>query len=125
MKKVLIVEDNELNLKLFRDLLLIKNYNIAISRNGLDIINVVLQEEPNLIIMDIYLNEILGTDLIRELKANQNTKNIPIIAITACALSKDKSEILESGCDMYMSKPVSIDNFFKAVDKFINNVNNI
>ena len=93
MGKVLIVEDNELNLKLFHDLLMIQGHDVFVSKDGLNIIE--------------------------ELKKNDVTKHIPIIAITAFAMKNDKTKILKSGCDMYISKPVSIDTFFKAINKFI------
>lgn len=120
VNKVLIVEDNELNLKLFRDLLSIRKHKIIMSRDGIGLKTLVLKEKPDLILMDIYLGNRLGTDLIRELKENPITSHIPIIAITALALSGEKAQILESGCDMYLSKPVSIEIFFKAIDNFVN-----
>lgn len=119
MGKVLIVEDNELNLKLFHDLLTIQKYDIAISKDGLNIIEITIKEKPDLILMDIQLNGVSGIDLIKELKQNNATKHIPIIAITAFAMKNDEAKISKSGCDMYISKPVSIDIFFKAVNKFI------
>lgn len=119
MGKVLIVEDNELNLKLFHDLLTIQKYDIVISKDGLNIIEISTKEKPDLILMDIQLNGISGIDLIKELKQNNATKHIPIIAITAFAMKNDEAKISKSGCDMYISKPVSIDIFFKAVNKFI------
>ena len=119
MKKVLIVEDNDLNLKLFNDLLTIKNYDIAISKDGMNIIELTIKEKPHLILMDIQLNGISGIDLIKELKNHKSTKHIPIIAITAFAMKDDEAKILKSGCDMYLSKPVSIDNFFKTVHQFM------
>ncbi len=119
MGKVLIVEDNDLNLKLFHDLLMIQKHEVAISRDGLNILDIATKEKPNLILMDIQLNGVSGTDLIKELKNNNTTKHIPIIAITAFAMKHDETKISKSGCDMYISKPVSIDDFFKAVNKFI------
>ncbi|MEM6338572.1 MAG: response regulator [Pseudomonadota bacterium] len=119
MGKVLIVEDNELNLKLFHDLLMIQKYDVVISKDGLNIMDITTKEKPDLILMDIQLNEVSGIDLIKLLKKNSTTKHIPIIAITAFAMKNDEEKISESGCDMYISKPVSIDNFFSAVNKFI------
>lgn len=116
MGKVLIVEDNELNLKLFYDLLTIQKYDIAISKDGLNIVKITIEEKPDLILMDIQLNGISGMDLIKELKQNHATKHIPI---TAFAMKNDEAKISKSGCDMYISKPVSIDVFFKAVDQFV------
>lgn len=119
MGKVLIVEDNELNLKLFYDLLTIQKHDIAISKDGLNIVKITIEEKPDLILMDIQLNDISGMDLIKELKQNQATKHIPIIAITAFAMKNDEAKISKSGYDMYISKPVSIDVFFKAVNQFV------
>ena len=123
MGKVLVVEDNELNLKLFHDLLMIKNHEVIISKDGLNIVEIVIELVPDLILMDIQLADISGIDLIRALKKNPKTKKIPIIAITAFAMKNDEIRISESGCDLYLSKPVSIDNFFLSVERFIGNTN--
>ena len=123
MGKVLVVEDNELNLKLFHDLLMINNHEVIISKDGLNIVEMVIELVPDLILMDIQLADISGIDLIRALKKNLKTKKIPIIAITAFAMKNDEIRISESGCDLYLSKPVSIDNFFLSVERFIGNTN--
>lgn len=120
MSKVLIVEDNELNLKLFYDLLTIKKCEIIVSQDGLDVVKTVCLEMPDLILMDIQLNSVVsGMELIQDLKKNEKTKHIPIIAITAFAMKADETRISQSGCNMYLSKPVSINNFFKAIDFFL------
>ncbi len=118
MDKVLIVEDNELNLKLFHDLLLIQNYEVIISKDGVGIPAIVKQQQPSLILMDIQLSGVSGIDVIKELKEDPETSSVPIIAITAFAMKNDEAKISESGCDMYLSKPVSIDIFFDALNKF-------
>jgi two-component system cell cycle response regulator DivK len=121
MKKVLIVEDNDLNLKLFCDLLTIKECEIIVSKDGVSVVDIAATTLPDLILMDIQLNSgISGIDLISELKANEITKHIPIIAITAFAMKTDEELISKSGCDMYLSKPVSIEKFFQSIDFFIN-----
>ena len=121
MGKVLVVEDNNLNLKLFYDLLMIKKCEIVVSKDGVGVIEIASKEALDLILMDIQLGSgISGIDLIKDLKKNIMTKHIPIIAITAFAMKNDEAEISRSGCDMYLQKPVSIDNFFKAIDNFIN-----
>ena len=125
MNKVLIVEDNELNLKLFHDLLLIQNYEVVISKDGIGIPAIVKQERPNIILMDIQLSGVSGIDIIKELKNDPETVGIPIIAITAFAMKNDEAKISESGCDMYLSKPVSIDLFFDALSKFRNTPNQL
>ena len=119
MYKILIVEDNDLNLKLFYDLLVMRNYIVITSQNGADVVELTKTELPNLILMDIQLSGFSGIDIIKELKSLSETKHIPIIAITAFAMKQDEARIVQSGCDMYISKPVSIDNFYKAVEKFL------
>jgi len=118
MSKILIVEDNDLNLKLFHDLLMIQNYEVITSKDGKGVVSIAVREHPDLILMDIQLNGISGIDLIKELKKTPATSNIPIIAVTAFAMKNDEIKISESGCDMYLSKPVSIDLFFDALNKF-------
>lgn len=119
MGRVLIVEDNELNMKLFHDLLTIQNHQVSTSRDGLGVVKIATDEQPDLILMDIQLNGISGIDLIKSLKEDPATRHIPIIAITAFAMQQDEIRISGSGCDMYLAKPVSIDNFFKAIEKFL------
>jgi two-component system cell cycle response regulator DivK len=118
--KILIVEDNDLNLKLFYDLLTIQNYEVITSKEGFGILEKVIENRPNLILMDIQLNGISGIDIIKELKSHESTQHIPIIAVTAFAMKHDEAKIIQSGCDLYLSKPVSIDRFFDAVSNFIN-----
>jgi two-component system cell cycle response regulator DivK len=119
MAKVLIVEDNELNLKLFHDLLIIKNHEIVVSRDGHNILEIAIKQQPDLILMDVQLGGISGIDLIKDLKQHKETKKIPIIAVTAFAMKNDEAIISKSGCDLYLSKPVSIENFFDSIEKFI------
>ena len=119
MAKVLVVEDNELNLKLFRDLLSIKNHEVVSSKEGHDAFELAKTESPELILMDIQLNGISGLDIIKELKGSLGTAHIPIIAVTAFAMKHDEIKIMESGCDMYLSKPLSIDQLFDAISRYI------
>ncbi len=121
--KILIVEDNNLNLKLFTDLLNIKNYNVIQSLDGLDLLAMVLDEVPDLILMDIQMKNISGTNLIRDLKNHHETKNTPIIAITALTFSKDIDRIIKSGCNAYIPKPVAMDNFYRTIEEFLPAIN--
>lgn len=123
MAKVLVVEDNELNLKLFCDLLTIKDHEVILSKDGFNILEIVIEQLPDLILMDIQLADVSGLDLIKILKNNPKTNKIPIIVITAFAMKNEVMRISESGCDLYLSKPVSIDNFFFSVERFISNNN--
>ncbi len=119
--KIFVVEDNILNLKLFTDLLTIKNYEVISSSDGHDILNRVFFEKPSLILMDIQLKSISGTDLIYILKNNSKTSHIPIIAITAFTLANDINNIIEAGCDKYIAKPVAMDDFYRAIEEFLPN----
>lgn len=119
-RKVLIVEDNELNLKLFYDLLSMKKLEVISCKDGHKALGLVEEEMPDLILMDIQLNGISGIDLIKTIKQNKDTQKIPIIAITAFAMKQDEARIMGAGSDMYLSKPVSIDKFFDAVNCYIN-----
>lgn len=123
MAKVLVVEDNELNLKLFCDLLMLKGHEVIISKDGFNILAIVSEQLPDLILMDIQLADISGLDLIKILKNNPKTHKIPIIVIIAFAMKNEVMRISESGCDLYLSKPVSIDNFFFSIEKFVSNTN--
>ena len=117
--KVLVIEDNDLNLRLFRDLLELKNYEVAAYHDGDNILEITEKENPTLIIMDIQLKSVSGVDLIKILKESQKFKHIPIIAITALSQKNDVHNILNSGCDMFLSKPVSMDEFYNSVRKFL------
>lgn len=116
--KVLVVEDNELNLKLFSDLLESNGYEVIQSRDGKNIDELCKISAPGLIIMDIQLPNISGLDLIQRLKIDESFKNIPIIAVTAFAMTEDRENILSSGCEEYLSKPISITGFLEAVRKY-------
>ena len=116
---VLIVEDNELNLKLFRDLLEAHNIKTLEVRDGTKAVQVTEENLPDLILLDIQLPHISGFDISRELKKRDKTKHIPIIAVTAFAMHEDEDKILAAGCEAYMSKPISIAPFIAIVRKYL------
>jgi two-component system, cell cycle response regulator DivK len=118
-KRILIVEDNDLNLKLFRDLLTAHGYDTIETKEGLEAINLTRSEHPDLILMDIQLPEISGLDVTRRLKSESELCNIPIIAVTAFAMKDDEEKILSAGCQAYISKPISIVPFLNTVRKFL------
>ncbi len=118
-KKILIVEDNELNLRLFHDLLELKEVEVLSTKDGNNFIDMANKFLPDLVIMDIQLQGVSGFDLIKQLKSQPLTFHIPIIAITAFAMKADEERILRAGCAAYISKPVSIERFFEVVDKFL------
>jgi two-component system cell cycle response regulator DivK len=118
-KSVLIVEDNELNMKLFNDLLEAHGYRTLRTANGVEAIAIAEKEKPDLIIMDIQLPEVSGIEVIRWLKARDELKAIPVIAITAFAMKGDEERIRAEGCEAYLSKPISVSKFFETVRNFL------
>lgn len=118
-KKILIVEDNELNLKLFRDLLTAHGYDVAETKEGLEALPLAKKFHPDLVLMDIQLPEISGLEVTRRMKADVELAHIPIIAVTAFAMKDDEEKILRAGCQAYMSKPISIGPFLHTVRKFL------
>ena len=118
-KKVLIVEDNELNMKLFHDLLESKGYGIIQTRDGMEALKIALVQMPDLILMDIQLPEVSGLDVTKWLKADDNLKQIPVIAVTAFAMKGDEEKIREGGCEAYIAKPISVTNFLETVEQFL------
>lgn len=120
MSKILVVEDNDLNLKLFCDLLSMKGHKVFVAQEGERVYDIVTQERPDLILMDIQLKgSISGLDLTRSLKDDPNTSSIPIIIITAFAMKHDEVKILASGCNTHIFKPISIDIFFSTLEKYL------
>jgi len=118
-KRILIVEDNDLNLKLFRDLLMAHGYDTIETKEGLEAITLTKSEHPDLILMDIQLPEISGLDVTRRLKSDEDIRSIPIIAVTAFAMKDDEEKILSAGCEAYISKPISIVPFLNTVRRFL------
>ncbi len=118
-KRILIVEDNDLNLKLFRDLLTAHGYETIETKEGMDAIALTRSEHPDLILMDIQLPEISGLEVTRKLKSEEAIRDIPIIAVTAFAMKDDEEKILSAGCEAYISKPISIGPFLSTVRRFL------
>jgi two-component system cell cycle response regulator DivK len=118
-KTILIVEDNELNAKLFRDLLISKGHRIIETREGKEAIRLANAEKPDLILMDIQLPEISGLDLIKMIKDDTTLNAIPIIAITAFAMKGDEEKIRLSGCNDYLAKPISVATFLSTTQKYL------
>jgi len=114
-KTVLIVEDNELNMKLFNDLLEANGYNTLRATHGAEAMELARSGNPDLILMDIQLPEISGLEVTRWLKEDLDLKRIPVIAVTAFAMKGDEERIREAGCEAYISKPISISHFLQTV----------
>lgn len=118
-KRILIVEDNDLNLKLFRDLLSAHGYETLETKDGFEAVKLAQEFKPDLILMDIQLPEISGLDVTRNIKNDPALEHIPIVAVTAFAMKDDEEKILRAGCQAYMSKPISIAPFLHTIRKFL------
>ena len=118
-KTVLIVEDNELNMKLFHDLLEAHGYHTVGTRNGIDAMDLARQHRPDLILMDIQLPEVSGLEVTKWIKEDDELKAIPVIAVTAFAMKGDEERIRQGGCEAYLSKPISIVTFLETVRRFL------
>jgi two-component system cell cycle response regulator DivK len=114
-KKVLVVEDNELNLKLFCDLLRAHGYEAEPVRDGWDAVERARETRPDLIVMDIQLPHVTGLELIETIKSDEMLKTVPIMAVTAYAAKGDEERIREAGAEAYVSKPVTVLRFMEAV----------
>jgi two-component system cell cycle response regulator DivK len=118
-KRVLIVEDNELNMKLFNDLLESNGYATIQTRSGADALDLTRKYRPDLILMDIQLPEVSGLQVIQWLKEDADLKTIPVIAITAFAMKGDEEKIRQGGCEAYLSKPISVVKFLETVRTYL------
>jgi two-component system cell cycle response regulator DivK len=117
-KLVLIVEDNELNMKLFHDLLDAHGFATIQTRNGFDAISLAREHHPDLILMDIQLPEVSGLEVTKWLKEDDDLRSIPVVAVTAFAMKGDEERIRSGGCEAYVSKPISVVMFLETVRRF-------
>ncbi len=118
-KLVMIVEDNDLNLKLFRDLLEAHGYATLHTRDGFQVLDLARKNHPDLILMDIQLPEVSGIEITGWLKADVELQAIPVIAVTAFAMRGDEEKIRAGGCDDYLSKPIAVHQFIATVKKYL------
>jgi two-component system, cell cycle response regulator DivK len=118
-QSVLIVEDNELNMKLFNDLLAAHGYRTIQTRNGFEALELARTHRPDLILMDIQLPEVSGLEVTRWLKDDDELCQIPIVAVTAFAMKGDEERIRSGGCEAYISKPISVMSFLETIGRFI------
>jgi two-component system cell cycle response regulator DivK len=118
-KRILIVEDNELNLKLLNDILEFHGYEIVATGLGAATLDLARQHQPDLILLDIQLPDISGLEVAGRLKADERTRTIPTIGITAFAMQGDNRKVLDSGCDFYIAKPFNIGELLELVKRFI------
>jgi two-component system cell cycle response regulator DivK len=118
-KKILIVEDNELNMKLFSDLLDAHGYETQQTREGLKAIALARKFKPDLILMDIQLPEVSGLEVTKWIKDDAGLADIPIVAVTAFAMKGDEKRIRDGGCAAYISKPITVSSFLATVRRFV------
>ncbi len=118
-KTILIVEDNELNLQLFNDVLEAKGYQTLQSRDGFEALKIVQESPPDLILLDIQLPGMSGLEVAKSIKEDENLKTIPIIAVTAFALKGDEEKLRQGGCVDYLAKPISISGFLEIIAKYL------
>ena len=118
-KSVLIVEDNELNMKLFNDLLEAHGSKTVQTRSGVEAVELARTHMPNLILMDIQLPEVSGLQVTQWIKDDENLRHIPVIAITAFAMKGDEEKIRQGGCEAYLSKPISVVKFLETVKNYL------
>jgi len=118
-KTVLIVEDNELNMKLFRDLLEAHGYETLQTREGLKALEIARTHKPDLILMDIQLPEVSGLEVTKWIKEDEELSSIPVIAVTAFAMKGDEERIREGGCEAYISKPITVMSFMETIKSFL------
>ncbi len=118
-KTVLIVEDNELNMKLFRDLIHSLGHRTLCTGEGLAAFHLAREHAPNLVLMDIQLPAISGLEVTRWLKEDERLAHIPVVAITAFAMRGDEERIRDGGCAAYIAKPISVSRFLETMRRFL------
>jgi CheY-like chemotaxis protein len=117
--KVLLVEDNPVNLELFQDLIELEGYEVLSANTGHEAIEIAKREVPDIILMDIQLPEMDGWEATKILKKTPETREIPIIALTAHAMEGDREKALDLGCDSYISKPINTRTFISDIKKVL------
>ncbi|MEL6830786.1 MAG: response regulator [Pseudomonadota bacterium] len=117
--RVLIVEDNALNMRLFSDLLEASGYETLKCVDGAKAVGLALKEQPDLVVMDIQLPEVSGLDITRWLKDDERTREIPVLAVTAFAMRTDELLVREAGCEGYLSKPIQVRSFLDTVNHLV------
>ncbi|HYC04242.1 MAG TPA: response regulator [Azospirillaceae bacterium] len=118
-KRILIVEDNELNMKLFHDLLEAHGYETLQTRDGMEALRLARQHRPDLILMDIQLPEVSGLEVTKWIKEDDDLRAIPVVAVTAFAMKGDEERIRDGGCEDYIAKPISVSRFLETVQRFV------
>ncbi len=116
-KTVLVVEDNDGNMRLLHDVLEADGYNVLQAKDGMEGWRLAREHRPDLILMDIRLPGVSGLEVTKRLKDDEILKSIPVIAVTAFAREGDEEKFLEGGCDAYIAKPISLPDFLQTVER--------
>jgi two-component system, cell cycle response regulator DivK len=119
-KRILIVEDNDLNMKLLQDLLEVHGYVTLQTKDGMEALKLARLHHPDLILMDIQLPDVSGLEVTKWIKGDDDLKTIPIIAVTAFVMKGDEEQIREGGCEAYIAKPISVVNLLRTVRRLLN-----
>ena len=119
MSLILLVEDNEMNRDMLKRRLERRDFTVVIAVDGVQGVAMAASEKPDLILMDMSLPEMDGWQATRELKANDEVKHIPVIALTAHAMSGDREKAMEAGCDDYETKPIDFDRLLGKINQKI------
>lgn len=122
MSLILIVEDNEKNLKLVRDVLQFKGYQTIEAMTGLEGVRLALERKPDIILMDIQLPDIDGITALGQIRADPQTERIPVIAVSASVMPDEQQRIVASGFDAYITKPINLKSFLETVEKYARKV---
>jgi CheY-like chemotaxis protein len=119
MAKILLVEDNEMNRDMLSRRLQRKGYEVVIAVDGAEGVSLTSSENPDLVLMDMSLPVMDGWEATRQLKANPETREIPVIALTAHAMSGDREKALNAGCDDYDTKPIELPRLLSKIETFL------
>lgn len=115
MKKILVVDDNAMNLRLIQDLLTVMGYTVITANSGTDAVHLALEQRFDLILMDVQMPGMSGTEAMRQLKRQPDWPEVPIVAITALAMEGDEQQLLEAGFDGYISKPIVFSDMLSSI----------
>jgi two-component system cell cycle response regulator DivK len=119
MSRILIVEDNEKNMKLVRDILRHNGHETVEAVNGLDGVRLALAESPDLVLMDILLPDIDGIEALRRIREARALDRVPVVAVSASVMPDDHQKILRSGFDAFVTKPINVKSFIETVQRFL------
>jgi len=119
VKKILVVEDNETNRKLFTTILQIEHYEVLEAEDAVRGLELGREHRPDLILMDVQLPGMDGLTATRKLKEDPDLKGIPVLALTAFAMAGDQQKALDAGCDGYISKPIKVESFLEQIAPFL------